>query len=561
MRPLLHVAVIGLALSVSIAVADVDPSQRTADLPDSWLVLYNSSSPDSVAWKDWYLEQRGIPPENTLGLDVSTNESITQADRIGIQNQVYAHLVANPDLEARIMGIVVGHLVPLHDNVPGGSLGGYSVDNMLTDLTDVPDLYPDENPDASPGWAEGFPLPPRLTKATMTPYHYMVARLDGLDLESVKELTRRSQTLQCLQNSFSDSAKVYYDYEDTGKNGKGIWEQLEWAVADPLLESLPWVSFDSDLGIVADDVCRHHWSALGAWYNRFVPGTAGQRLLAYDCNSYGATTVRSTTNQTGRFVPNALFNGGYAAAIGATAEPYYAPLGDPGPYNKVILLGLESGWTLGEAFYTALRYNNGMWILVGDPLLQLPYWFDAPLPEGTPVGTACAAVNEVSGARSCREHGSQGQLCLDLGESDIEPRQGGVQTVELDMRLATGSISATIEGGEYGGGEPLISIGTGVNGPATKVTLAFDPPLPDRGCYRIRLDGDSKGTASMRTLQGDSNRSGLVNTVDTSVARVHFGDLADGSNLAYDTDCNGWISTTDTAFARLNFGTTAQECP
>jgi hypothetical protein len=91
-------------------------------------------------------------------------------------------------------------------------------------------------------------------------------------------------------------------------------------------------------------------------------------------NSWGATTVRSTTDHGGRFVPNALFNGQFVGAMGATAEPYTGTEPVPG----TIVACLADGRTLGEACFHANPYRNYMWELVGDPLLRVPHWFADP---------------------------------------------------------------------------------------------------------------------------------------------------------------------------------------
>ena len=128
-----------LGLGDSFAAADVPPESRTADMPDSWLVLYNLNSSDSVKWASWYTSRWGIPAENLLGLNTSSAEHL--ADKTTAQTQIIGPvrslLDGNPALESRIMGIVVGFGVPGHYAAPFfGGPGGYAIADALEDMYD-----------------------------------------------------------------------------------------------------------------------------------------------------------------------------------------------------------------------------------------------------------------------------------------------------------------------------------------------------------------------------------------------------------------------------------------
>ena len=57
-------AATALLLLVATSALAVDPAQRTADMADSWLVLYNTNDASSVTWAAWYQAERGIPDQN-----------------------------------------------------------------------------------------------------------------------------------------------------------------------------------------------------------------------------------------------------------------------------------------------------------------------------------------------------------------------------------------------------------------------------------------------------------------------------------------------------------------
>jgi uncharacterized protein (TIGR03790 family) len=479
---------------------DVAPENRTADMPDSWLVLYNLNDAESIAWKDWYAQQWGIPPENTLGLDASLNEkilrgpvydeanisllgNIADGDTIEIDvtglnivyefdtditanvragnvrvnvtggtssydaavaldnairnygpdvpwgSRVYAvgsgivplkwregvggeiitnnndannvinvtnfqrlryynyiddifdpvneTLYNNQELRAKIMGILVGYRVPgnfyvdaTHPDNQGG--GGASVSNNLADLTTT-NIYWKNNP----YYFQAYYMSPkpRITKATLENDTYITARIDAPTLEEAKNLTRRALAITYSNKSLS--GWIYYDYTDIGSLPGDDWRGLNLTVNDNNFSNstkYPWKEYESETDNMSDDAFSFSYYRFSGWNGVSFgsgEGKPGDRILGYAFNSWGATTVRSTTNLEGRYVPNALFRGGYAAAVGATSEPLTSHVVDPG----TLLWDLQEGRTLGEAMFHANQNLDFVWEVVGDPLLRVPYWF------------------------------------------------------------------------------------------------------------------------------------------------------------------------------------------
>ncbi len=359
---------------------------RTADMPDSWLVLYNLNSAESIQWKDWYIQQWGIPAENTLGLNVdpSLERIHTDAFRSGIFFPVVNHLSANPELAAKIMGILVGYRVPGNfyqdSGMPiyqGG--GGWSVANKLQNLNpaDVDTTMSPQNPHFFVAYAT--PDPDRLLKGTLAQYTYITARIDAPTLADAQALTLRARAITMSTAPLPSTDWIYHDYEDPGAAGGDQWTLLRTTVEhlDPPhpSQALPWRAFESD----GPDEEPTHGAAMRFSYYRvsgwdlsdWSGSTSGARILGFAMNSWGATTVRSTTGHGGRYVPNALFNGGFAGAVGATAEPFVATVPNP----ATMIWCLADGRTLSEAVFHANRYAAWMWELVGDPLLRVPAWF------------------------------------------------------------------------------------------------------------------------------------------------------------------------------------------
>ncbi|GJM24966.1 MAG: hypothetical protein DHS20C16_13810 [Phycisphaerae bacterium] len=376
-------------VSISVTPAVITAANRTADLPDSWLVLYNLNSADSIAWKDWYIAQWNIPSANTLGLNAdAVNERITKTDMTNtIFTPVVNHLNANPTLKAKVMGILVGYRVPGNfytdsstPTLQGG--GGWSVSSRLQKLD--PSLL---NTPRWPSNAYDFnayvsPDTDRLNKSELASDIFITARIDAPTLAEAQALTTRARAISTSSSALPSNEWVYIDYDDPGSPGGNEWTGLRLAYEDSDFNTpawkYPWKFFVSDGGSeepTPNAAFQFSYYRLTGWHNGDWSGSAsGTKILGYAMNSWGATTVRSTTSHSGRFVPNLLFNGGYAGAIGATGEPYLSSI----PKADTVLWCLADGRTMAEAVFQATPDHAWMWELVGDPLLRIPAWFDKP---------------------------------------------------------------------------------------------------------------------------------------------------------------------------------------
>lgn len=353
-------------------------------MPDSWLVVYNLDVADSVAWANWYAQERAIPPENLLGVHASSAEHLASLQ--AVQNEVVTPvrdlLANNPDIESKIMGIIVGFGVPgNYYTPPAGGPGGFSVCDAVEQMTDdtlPPAQQKGYNNLDNPQFAGNLlPIGGRLTKATMDPGRYMVVRIDGPSLADAMAMTLRAKAIEA-EDHYIFGEYVWYDFRDPVFPG-GEWHWLKFAIEEPLLDDVPWMEFDADTEQTPNDAFRFGAHDLTGWNDdRLYHPDAGSRIVAFNYNSWGATTVRSTTAEGGRYVPNALA-AGYAAAIGSTGEPQCCT----GPIPETLLAGLREGWTLGESFHICSVYDDWMWTLFGDPFLTIPHWFDEepPLPE------------------------------------------------------------------------------------------------------------------------------------------------------------------------------------
>ena len=378
------VAMSTVFLSLVGRVSGGSQESRHAGMPDSWIILYNANDPDSFSWQFTYRLMRGIPHANMIGLSASLDEHLdTKAEaQEQIIDPVREFLAANPQIEQRVMGIVLGYGLPgTYGTAPGGGPGGFSIADALEDMSDDHLPPADQrgfNSTNNPQFLQpASTLPPggRLTKNSLLPGRYMTARIDAPSRELALQLSTRALAIESGAVSMQ-GLNVYVDYVDEQALPQGEWLWLRWAVEEPDLLGTPWYEFDSDTQTVSNCAFRFGTHALTNWNDdRLYGGQNNARILAFNYNSYGATTVRSTTNQGGRYVPNAI-NAGYAAAIGATGEPFCCL----GPVPETIIAGLREGWTIGESFHVASVYDDWMWTLFADPFLTLPEWFPEPIP-------------------------------------------------------------------------------------------------------------------------------------------------------------------------------------
>jgi uncharacterized protein (TIGR03790 family) len=437
-----------------------DPSQRTADLPDSWLVLYNLNNPDSVAWAQWYRQVRGIPESHMMGLAAALDEHLPDLAAVQAQiiGPVHDLLTADPQLEQSIMGIVLGYDLPGHYGTPlvNPDTGGFSVADALQDMTD------DDRPPGPfdyQGGQRGYnydcptlsghvlPSGGRLTKATMAANRYMVMRIDAPTLDEAMQLTERALVLEDPHHSLFGETAWYDYYDPVFPSGNHEWYWLRNAVEAPELPDLPWAYFNSHAQETPQDAFRMAIYQLTGWSAaNFATSDPGSRVLAFDLNSFGAVTLRSLTAYGGLYVPNAL-GAGYAAGIGATGEPQCCQ----SPVPVVLLAALREGWTLGEAYYLSNPFNDWMWTGVGDPFLRLPLWFnEAPPLQGDVNGDGTVNLRDVAGFRACLSGpgGTSDPVCQPFdfdGDGDYDLADfAGFQ------RAFTGG-TGTVASGDYNG--------------------------------------------------------------------------------------------------------------
>lgn len=342
----------------------VTPASDFALDPARWLVLYNTASPDSLAWVQTYRDARQIPYANLLGLDLPTIEQITKAQFQLLRDEVSQYLSAN-NLAAQIMGLLCGHDVPGTYMRDGGDKAMIGAQLQFISSTDSVVA----NPFAS------STLPSRL-RATDLSGQRLTARIDSPTLAQSLALHQRAIDLQSMGMGDGGEATIWLDASGSG----GVYESrqqqmLDWAtglarqrlrlpiemtdLTDPQLD-VQFTSIDRDGFFLG-------------WHQATVPdgffaSPAGKRIFAMQLSDQFATASTLRDAQSSQWA-NAALHAGYAATAGSSDVSFI----EAAPILETFFDALRSGWTLAEAWFTSSALLRSPTVLIGDPLLTASF--------------------------------------------------------------------------------------------------------------------------------------------------------------------------------------------
>ncbi|MEL7087557.1 MAG: hypothetical protein AAGL98_03810, partial [Planctomycetota bacterium] len=337
----------------------VEPTRDYADDPARWLVLYNTSSTDSVRWAEAYRRARKVPYANCLGLELSQSESIGAAEYDAMRSAIEVYLDQN-GLRDQVMGILVGYRVPGYV-VPTGSAFRIPVPSLLhhpqTHFFSIPNPVATETIETRPTSAE-------LGRVRLT------ARIDAPDLTTAKRLHERALELADLPLSAADQLHV-----DTASPGFTLptWAQRVRSWYQGLdrqrlrirshLNGRPDAPNDSPTLSIDRDSFFWGWGPAEPPAG-FFADPAGPRVACVQLRTIGvdATTLRSSTPS--HWIDTAL-GAGYAAAVGTSTGSSSSSL----LYARSFFEALRRGWSLAEAYILSLPRVQDGYYLVGDPLL------------------------------------------------------------------------------------------------------------------------------------------------------------------------------------------------
>lgn len=205
--------------------------------------------------------------------------------------------------------------------------------------------------------------------------------------------------------------------------------------------------------------------------------------------------------------------------------------------------------------------------IYGSLLTGFSFPFTEPLPDDVDAITIWRhqfpVPVKIASALSCRDHaGVRHCLFLGLGDAsgthgdNVEPRLGGAKDFDFHLTAPVVNVTATAScaNNPYTGTATASAAGNLVN-----VTLTS--PLVDQDCCWVDLAGDVNERFYVAGLEGDVNRDGIVNTLDSSAIKARFGNATTAGNFRWDVNTDGIINTIDYSGVKARFGNTIPTCP
>ncbi len=406
----LFITVLMLVLSVPLHCLSLEP--------EDILIIANGKNKDSVRLAQYYMEQRKIPLEHLLILDVSDEEEFTRKEyrekilmpvrqylsevlpcwRIRCLLLMYGmplriltqpsseNLSENQDDEIQKLSGGNGEIEDIIRNVIfGKNTKGKEADGILdrirqevyakdqrNDLTASVDseLALVHQADYSlHGWVSNPWYAGNQGKKNLIPKEnvLMVSRVDGPDPETVKRIIDDS----ILTESKGLSGRAYFDarWPDPGQKtvtgGYRYYDRSLHRAAAFLKEqgSMPVKVNDAEAlfqkGECPDAALYCGWYSLGKYADSFtwLPGSVGWHIASSEC-----VTLKKPGSQVWC---KRMLEEGIAATIGPVGEPYVGAF----PLPELFFRFLTEGYLgLAESYFVSLPYLSWKMVLIGDPL-------------------------------------------------------------------------------------------------------------------------------------------------------------------------------------------------
>jgi uncharacterized protein (TIGR03790 family) len=331
--------------------------------PEEVLAVARATSLDAKKLLDHYIERRGLPPGNVIGLHLRDGESIERTD---FETWVLAPLrreLQRPERRS-IRCLLVLQGLPL--NVYTAAPAGVALDRQAevrrawTAAAFDSELALALSP---PGLLEGWVPNPLLpgAKPRASGRALMVARLDGPTPESALALIDRAVEGERLglDGEFCFDARGLQGDRDYAAHDERIRIAYRLAVQHGLparLEDTP--------ALFAPGSCTRTafyvgWYSLGTYKDAFdfVPGAIGWHVASSECESL----------RRGNGWVKGLVADGITATLGPTAEPYLEAFPDPVAFLELVLGGEK---TLAEIYWQTIPHASWRQVLIGDPLYR-----------------------------------------------------------------------------------------------------------------------------------------------------------------------------------------------
>jgi uncharacterized protein (TIGR03790 family) len=354
-------------------------SDARAQTPENVAVVINNASPQSKDVGEYYVKARGIPPENVIRIQASTDDTIQAASYLATIQAPIAAALTRANLQDRILYIVLTKDVPLRIAGTGGQDGTVaSVDSELTLLyrrmtgRNVATRGRVDNP--------YFLGTKALTEARLFSHRehdiYLVSRLDAFSVEEAKALVDRAARTgregqfvldqrDALVNRLGEDwlGLAAQNLTKAGHSERVVLETSPKPAREvtPVMGYFSWGSTDPQnrVRIVKMD---------------FAPGAIAGSFVSTDARTFKEPPpawLPTNTNDRATWFGGSpqslvgdLIREGVTGAAGQVSEPYLQSAVRP----DVLFPAYVAGFNLVESFYLSIPHLSWQTVVVGDPL-------------------------------------------------------------------------------------------------------------------------------------------------------------------------------------------------
>jgi uncharacterized protein (TIGR03790 family) len=354
---------------------------------DSVLVVVNENDPDSIAIGEYYAEQRGIPAENLIRLQTSTEETVSLDEYVtSISNPLLEELMerdwingviaSGTDRYGRDRLSVAVHRIRYLVTVRGIPLRIANAEEALeSESEQIPKQFRVNRASVDSELAL-LPAPPNLSMTAFQPNPFFegkpvsdsdvnriikVSRLDGptkADVIRLIDRTIEGEETGLMGRAYIDAGGPHVK-GDEWINQAGDLAQAAYFDTDFETSKRPR-GYQDRLDAPAIYVGWYRPHAYGPW--RESRWSVPPGAIAYHLHSFSATTVRSAERAwVGPFVAQ-----GYCATFGYVYEPYLEFTVRP----HLFLEHLLKGNSFGDAIMYANPALSWQAVAIGDPLYR-----------------------------------------------------------------------------------------------------------------------------------------------------------------------------------------------
>lgn len=357
---------VSILMALSISVSMFAQNIKYNDVA----VIVNLNSTASITIGDYFKDARNIPDQNMIEIQCSTDEVIDSTELVSIVTQVSDYLINNK-MKDSINYIVTTKGIPITYSGPGCDLmHPYYCSAVDSELTLIINNAEDIG----------------TTSMVVNPYYnknqifsqqeqqiYLVTRLDGYNIEDVKNLIDRSAAHTKVNKA--NTQFIFDIFQVTDTNAANLYNKV-LKIGDEFVTSKGWNSYysaDPEILIINEtDVLGYYsynWQPSGKVLNfSWVKGS-----IAMPARGTSAFTFSTENNTYDELLLADHIQEGACGGSGSVV-PYFFSEGTIYPDTLLdrYLPDMDTtGYNLAESFYMSILTLGETRLVVGDPKTSL----------------------------------------------------------------------------------------------------------------------------------------------------------------------------------------------